>query len=112
MVCILLILYFLVFLAYLAQLVWLALLVFFTLDLRSSLLTLGIVDASITLLSLNRSLHSSLLILHSSLLILNFNHLHPKYLQPLIVSGGCESVGGGCVALLVCVIVGWPVGRF
>ena len=32
----------------------------FTLDLRSSLLTLGIVEASFTLLSLNRSLHSSL----------------------------------------------------
>ena len=33
---------------------------FFTLDLRSSLLTLGIADASIALLSLNRGLHSSL----------------------------------------------------
>jgi adenosylcobinamide-phosphate synthase len=33
---------------------------FFTLDLRSSLLTLGIADASIALLSLNRSLHFSL----------------------------------------------------
>ena len=33
---------------------------FFTLDLRSSLLTLGIADASIALLSLNRGLHFSL----------------------------------------------------
>jgi len=42
----------------------------FFIELRSSLLSLGIADASIALLSLNRSLlHSSFFILHSSFLI-------------------------------------------
>ena len=37
---------------------------FFTIDLRSSLLTLGIAQTSLALLSLNRSLHYSLFTLH------------------------------------------------
>ena len=37
---------------------------FFTIDLRSSLLTLGIAQTSLALLSLNRSLHYSLFTIH------------------------------------------------
>ena len=49
---------------------------FFTLDLRSSLLTLGIADASIALLSLNRSLHFSLRA--TARLLLLQSHQDPK----------------------------------
>ena len=49
----------------------------FTIDLRSSLLTLGIAQTSLALLSLNRSLHYSLFTFHYSLFTLNYSSIWP-----------------------------------
>ena len=65
----------------------------FVIDLRSSLLTLGIVQASLTLLSLNRRLHhSSFFILHSSF----FNSYRLRLRFPLPPAFG-RCVASPCV---------------